>query len=296
MKIRGCFLALLLVGGGLCLPSCFKAMTGGFHLGLIQVDGEPTQGIPLLAPEMRAIFEQPYFYLDKGAQCYVFESADGKWILKLFRTYPRASFFQSWWHSFFHRRTRNPSSRVDKIHRIVRASQIAFDYAREETGLVYIHPAITDQGLPVVDLFSGFSRKTPLSLDRALFALQKKAVPLERAFFAAQGDPKKIETLLFLFLDLIERRSAKGIVNSDGTIERNFGFIGDQAIEIDFGNYTLLDELTFKENRWKEIGRFVDNIAHWMDLNVPGCVAHFTPLPLPLSDRLSEGDARISPR
>ena len=59
----------------------------GFALSKIQSDLKPDprwkQGSS--TEEIQPILSQPFSYLGKGSQCYVFESQDGNYVLKFFR-------------------------------------------------------------------------------------------------------------------------------------------------------------------------------------------------------------------
>jgi hypothetical protein len=70
--------------------------TDGFSPAII---GEPllSRDDPCVNTEVKAIFFQPFRYLGKGRQCFVFESQDGQTVLKFFNQ----NYLKMPWYSFF---------------------------------------------------------------------------------------------------------------------------------------------------------------------------------------------------
>lgn len=82
------FLLSLFVPLMLAIPVGMKQLTQGFRLEKMALDFpfHPEWEIEGNASfQIREILSQSYKYLDRGAQCYVFASQDGKYVIKLFR-------------------------------------------------------------------------------------------------------------------------------------------------------------------------------------------------------------------
>ncbi len=256
------FVSLLLL-----LPLAFKKATDGFRLAKIQLD---YPYVPEWDAEGEAgqILNQPFFYLGKGAQSYVFESKDGKHVIKVFRYDQMKNPVRMLFRSHFGKKKRKSTADA-KIRRVFNACKIAYEEAREETGLELIHLNITEGKFPIIRVRDALGRPYKIALDRIRFAVQKKAEPFRKTLRASlkSGDRDRIKSEIDSFFSLLEARIAKGIYNSDPTVSRNFGFVDGKAVEFDFGNY-FHGPIT-KEAREKQICKFAARLKRWLERNSP---------------------------
>jgi len=81
-------LLLLFAAALLTLPVAFKRLTCGFKIAKMRLEMpfRPNweTDASLSEEQLLSILRQPFFYLDKGAQSYVFKSGDGQFVFKLF--------------------------------------------------------------------------------------------------------------------------------------------------------------------------------------------------------------------
>ena len=231
------------------LPSAFKHFTCGVRVAKMEL-GYPYNPdfdlCPSASPEVRAILQQPFDYLGKGSQSFAFASRDGHYVLKIFR------------------RPKNLQNVATGLFRSLRGTAIAYRLAAEETGLLYVHLNQTNQQLPTVKLKDPLRRSLYLKLDQYWFVLQKRSISLEEAF--AQGP---VQPRIDAFLALLSSRIAKGIGNSDANISRNFGFVGERALEFDCGNYDLSPDLCVPEQRDLEMRRYRTKLRVWLTRHAP---------------------------
>lgn len=205
--------------------------------------------------EVCKILSQAYAYLDRGAQCYVFASQDGEYVLKIFR---------------FDRKDKK-TTLMEKVNALFLGSILAYERAREETGLLFLHLNRTENAFPLLQLTGPLGQPFSLKLDSYRFAIQKRVRPFRESLMNAyrSSDPEEMPQLLDAFLEVLSSRVDKGIRNSDPAVSRNFGFLGKQAFEIDFGNYS--------ENgvpREKEIARYIQKLRLWLKENAPEWVIY----------------------
>lgn len=216
--------------------------------------------------EVLSILSQPFTYLSRGNQVTAFESSDGKYVLKLFRyrrpRFPISYAIKSW---FAKRHHKTPNADLfAKMDKTLSAAHLALTEARPFTQVVYCHLNPTQHQLPTVPFHA--HRTFHLPLDRYRFAIQKKVTPFKAALLAAKDDPAKMHRLIDSFIRLIHQRSAAGISNSDPNLSRNFGFLDEEAVEIDFGNYRrLLNE----EERLAEIDNYLKRLDDWLNKYAP---------------------------
>lgn len=213
------FLFLILFSvATLSIPALAKRLTDGFKPAKLRVDFpfHPEWEVSF-DPALAALLNQPFHYLDKGSQCYVFESKDKQIVIKFFRF-------------------NDPKSEL-KVFTLFNAAHIAYEKLKEETGLLYIHLNPTSSSLPIIRLTDAIGRSYRFPLDECRFAIQKRAKSLEMALKEALNDPELLQKRIDQFTTLLKTRINKGVYNSDPTLARNFGFLETSAIEIDFGNY-----------------------------------------------------------
>jgi len=235
----------------LALPAGLKRWTHSFHLARcvvpkIDSSGELFSKFP--QKKIQKILSQPFYYLDRGAQSFVFASEDGLYVLKLF---------------FF-------DSKKEKAAKTLASCRVAVK-AAEETALIYLHEGPSNQKLPVVRLIGPAWRRSRLESGRYCFALQRRALPMKEALRLAyvEGDRLLVQQRLDSFFSLLKRRISMGIFNSDRNLYNNFGFLENgQAIEIDFGNYR--QKPWSKEARDKEIARYQKKLMKWAGYALPG--------------------------
>jgi hypothetical protein len=254
--IRKTIVLALLILLSLLVPLQIKRMTHGFRIAKMHLDPSFRAAKPTEMPtqEILAILSQPFSYLDKGAQSYVFASKDGHYVIKLFRFRKKAGFHKT-------------------VERIFSASQIAYDNLSQETGVVYIHLNPTE-GLKPLCCKDSLGRRHKVSLDNTRFALQRRAKPFRKTLEEARSDPALMQKRLDSLIDLLCRRVEKGVANSDPTLSRNFGFLEEQAVEIDFGNYFFDPSLARKERQLAEMGRYLARLRRWLIKAAPEWVSY----------------------
>ncbi len=224
------------------IPFLYKEATLGFRPGKLvgNLSQEAGFGISPLNDEVAKQLRQPFFYLGQGTQCFVFESLDRQVVIKLFRR----------------------QSKKIVMHRTALACQLAFERVPAQTGLLYLHLSKTDNLLPCVMVQDRIRRGHHLPLDRYAFILQKKAELFRPAFFEARQKGVAIP-LIESYLQLAWIRSHQGICNPDITLSRNVGFIGGQAVEIDFGSYRqgVGDQTQEFQRSAEKLGAFLEKYS-----------------------------------
>jgi len=254
--------------GALFLPFGLEKINHTFHPGKIAVDIPYNQAWDSDSPsnEISAVLARPFFYLGRGAQAFVFESEDGQFVLKLFRGTPKFHPWKRWLRKTISGK-KERTRLEDKIPPLFGACQMAYTELRDWTGLVYMHLNPTTDLLPSSRLVSGFRRNTRVNLNQSRFVLQKKGDSIADTFLDAieKNDRDKAVRLVRSFASLLEERSLKNISNSDKTLWYNFGFVGETAIEWDFGRYYYNPDLQTKSGREKEVAEFRESLQEFLD-------------------------------
>ncbi len=203
---------------------------------------------------IRGILGQEYRYLAKGAQSYVFVSADGKYVLKFFR----------------HSHLRDP----EKLNKDFTSYKIAFEQMKEETGLVFLHLNKTNDLKQKVTIYDKLGIIHELDLDTMEFMLQKKATLIFTALtgWMENGEVDRAKLGITSLFKLLQLRCAKGIFDKDPDLKTNFGFYQDKAVQIDVGRFKIYKTGEAQKN---EIVRITDGLHHWINANYPELSNYF---------------------
>jgi hypothetical protein len=188
------------------------------------------------------ILQQKFRYLDAGRQCFVFESEDGKYVLK-FLNHER--FFVSDWikeiplpHFLDAIRKERVERRHNRIDAFFRSFLIGFERLKAEAGLLYLQLNPSQSFFKTVTIVNPIGYEHTVDLSRVEFILQKKAEGLYSSLEQKSEDPKSWQGTLDSYVGLMVARAKKGIVDDD----LNYGNIGvmeGKAILIDTGRLFL---------------------------------------------------------
>lgn len=177
--------------------------------------------------EVDEILSQPFTYLTKGKQCFVFLSQDQKWVLK-FPRLPRSKMCYS-----FSRSTPNPF-----FERALKNGKWIYEELGSETGIIYAHLK-PSQHLGSIHLIDRFQQHYYLSLDDLPFFIQKYGENFF-SFFEKLKDPKPlIANTVQLFANLYE----KGFIDRDPILDKNFGVVDGLPFIIDIGQLEKCEKL-----------------------------------------------------
>ena len=219
--------------------------------------------------------DQPFYYLAKGAQSYVFASADGKTVLKFFRLYhlrpPLWLSSFSWPLHLQPYRVRKMLEKREELDKDFQSYKIAFQQMKEETGLLYLHLNKTCHLQKKLRIYDKIGIAYDLDLDQMEFLLQKRATlvyPAIDQFMKMQGADAAKEAISAL-VRLLLYRCEQGIFDKDPDLNTNFGFLGNIPVQIDVGRFRKEQEGRDAERYCEEILRITDHFRQWLDQNYP---------------------------
>ncbi len=259
---------------------CHK-QTGGFTVWKIASDHSfhPEWDVESLDPKNQAevdlLLNQPYHFYSYGGQSYIFISADGTTVLKVFKHHHMRSF--SWidhvplprnFHMILKQFTQ---SQRDKLSHFFGSCTLAYDLFKERTGLIYLHLNKTSHFKRTLTLIDKLNIAHQIDLDHTDFALQKKAeLPYERfRRLKKEGNLAEAERSLKSLLELIAERCQRGIEDRDPNIRRNCGFLKGKAIEIDLGSYSRNEALKNPKIGRETLLRQTRRLEQWIVKTYP---------------------------
>ncbi len=241
--------------------------TDGFSPQRIQFGTELSQGDAISIPEL----SQPFHYLDCGNQCYAFESQDGKYVLKFFKyaSSPIPRFLTQI--PILNRikpfRPHRFEKQLWKRERDFNGYSLAYNHFRTESGLIALHLLPTDHHYPTITLTDKLNCIHHLDLNQTPFILQKRATPIYkqlRAWIQA-GEISLAKEGIANLIDLLKKRISLNLKDDDVHFYSNFGFLGQEAIQLDPGHFT---QGTYP-NPDLELEQITQELTHWCKKHAP---------------------------
>ena len=228
-------------------------LTAGFTEGNIKTDLslEPGHGLPILSKNeiegVQKIVDQPFRYLGKGCQSYVFLSADGKYVIKFLK-------FQRFRPQFYleplsfippiqERLVKKTAEKRLKLNALIDSWKIAYLDLKSESGLVYLHLNKGDFFEKPIKITDKVGLTHTIDPNEVIFLVQKKADMLCPEIEKRDVASSKvlIHNLITMLLDEYQR----GFGDNDHALMQNTGVIGDLPVHIDVGQFSF--EKRFKD-------------------------------------------------
>lgn len=190
-----------------------------------------------------SILSQPFRYLGKGCQSYVFASEDGKYVLKFFK-YQRFT-PQAWLNLFSFipavdkYRLEKIEEKKQKLENIFTSWKLAHDELKSETGLIYVHLNKTKNLNKELVIFDKMGFKSVLPIDNYEFLIQKRASMLTEVIDEQMKTEKLADAKLLidnLFNTIISEYN-RGLGDNDHALMQNTGVLEGMPIHIDVGQF-----------------------------------------------------------
>lgn len=219
---------------------------------------------------------QDFYYLGSGSQCFVFSSADNRYVLKFFKHH-RWRF--SWLNqivlapSFCTRiREKKLTKKYASYLDTCRSYCTSFEQFKEKTGLLLVHLSTKQLGLPTVTIRDRIHRIYSVPLDEFTFLLQRRATPMSEYITQHGADAQKIRRIITEYLTFIEDRARLGYLNKDPSFAKNFGVLNDSIIEIDIGGCFQDPKKDLHYFYSEELGRIEEKLCLLFKKNRPLCI------------------------
>lgn len=215
---------------------------------------------------------QTYTYLASGSQSYAFESEDKQYVIKFFkhhrwkteRLLTKISLLQEWNDNVIRKKREARNSAFQSC-------LISYNVLKEDTGLLYVHLNKTKGLHPYLTIIDKLNTSHEIKLDKFEFTLQRKAVTTSQKLleFKQAGAEKEALNTIAELINFTMMRSEKGFSDKDPHLIKNFGFIGDKAVEIDIGGFhhdPCKDQDYFYDH---ELSRIQSKLCRWLNQYYP---------------------------
>lgn len=219
--------------------------------------------------EIETILSQPFHYLAKGRQSFVFASADGNYVLKFFNQ----KYLRDPWYAFL--------VQGEKAKRALRRSYYENSYAiaQREFGeeILYLHLGPSDRALPPVSITDKAACEHTLDLNLLPFVLQKRGISFYAGLDAAyeRGGMEGLCRELDAFVEAISLRIAKNIADGDRDVENNWGYVDGHIFHLDPGRLYFDPKLADPARQKSEWDESTRAFRRWLQRHYPAAAAYF---------------------
>jgi hypothetical protein len=191
---------------------------------------------PTQESEIKTLLNQPYTYLGKGVQSFVFASENGQYVIKFFR---HDHLGLPFWSKFLPGKDPKLAKKNSKLNKDFLSYKIAYETLKKETGLVFIHLNKTKNFNQTLDLVDKLGIHHPINLDNYEFLIQKRASLLYTALdqMIEENRLEDAKATLSKLVQLLAHRTEQGVSDKDPDLNTNFGVIGTDPIQIDVGRF-----------------------------------------------------------
>ncbi len=204
------------------------------------------------------VFSQKFTYLDAGVQSYAFLSADKKYVLKFLK--------------------QRRSEKFPKKRFLTFSSyKIAYEYLRDQTGLLFMHLVPGDGFKQTLTLVDHEQKEHTIELGDFEFFLQKRAdliMPIltNKMKNSEEKEAKEIIDALFSFF---HTRLDKGILDHDPNIPINFALCEGKIIQIDIGRFSWAEKATMYKTDWLQFVKKNALFMRWLKKSYPELHVYF---------------------
>lgn len=265
-----------------------RLKTDGFAIYKISSNLSPNDEyfIPALSCEQKQslskILTQPYTYLGKGAQCFVFASEDGHYVIKFFKQHnlrvPAFYRYLPLAGALKNIRDEKVRQKEEELRRDFVSYRIAYEHLKEETGLIFLHLNKTeDLGIDLC-LYDKIGCIHHLPLDDMEFLVQKRAELFYDALFALieKGDKAAAKERLTELVAILASRSMRGLYDKDPDINTNFGICDGKTVQIDVGRFRIDETRKDASIAQRDILRATDNLSQLLKEKDEELAKHLT--------------------
>lgn len=209
---------------------------------------------------------QPYRYLDRGKQSFVFLSQDERYVLKFFDNRCLRSGKIPFLISISKKRCKK------KLDRLFKGYYTASVLDPEHGGLLFMQlmPDASHQ-LPI-KVTDRFGMKHEINLAEIPFVMQLKATPLRELISSLldEGKVDEAKKRLHQIFKMYLKGYQKGMMDMDHNFMYNTGFVGDQPIRIDLGR--LKESKAYKDPKVYSVDLekiFIKRLGDWLERHFP---------------------------
>jgi hypothetical protein len=221
------------------------------------MSNHPTWEIsPLSEPDQQLldkILDQPFQYIGKGTQSYVFKSNDEKYVVKLFKfKHMKSSWileFLPEWEFMKEYREKNLEKKNALVVELFSGYKLGYEELKGDTGLIYLHLNKTKNFDRKLNAYDKMGTKWDIDLNPISFVVQENVTTTQKILNEAfkKNDLALAKKRISQIFELYLREYSKGIYDFDHGVFDNTGFIGEKAVHIDLGRLKKDEKMKLPE-------------------------------------------------
>ncbi len=272
--------ALIAYGSG----RLYFYLTGGFRIAHISSNFSPdprweTRALTTAEQQtIDSVLAQPFTYLGKGCQSYVFLSEDGNYVLKFLKYQRFRPQEYLYWFSFLPPVESLIEEKITKKRKklddLFSSWVLAFDHLQKETGLIYVHLNKTSHFAQPLIIKDKLGYVHALNPDRMEFLIQKKATMLCSALDKSDVDGGK--QLLDKLFAMILSEYHRGFADNDHALMQNTGVFEGNPVHIDVGQFVQSEAMKNPEIYQQELFNKYYKFRLWLQKKHPELYAYAT--------------------
>lgn len=230
--------------------------------------------LPHLA-SINEILKQPFSYLGKGCQSYVFLSEDGNYVIKFLKLQRyNLNFFQELvkqFPPFKEKIRRKEEEKNEKLLALINSFKLSYDNLKEETGIIHLHVEKEPGLMPKIHIIDKLGLSHELDSNEVLFLIQRRANSLESTIndLMAKRDEKKAKELIDHLVDMIVSEYQKGFGDDDHALLQNTGVIDGRPIHIDIGRFSYQERYKDPSVYTQELYNKTYRFRKWLENRYP---------------------------
>lgn len=234
----------------------------------------PTEASKADDDRLRDILQQPFTYLGEGGQSFVFASADGNYVIKIFnigRMRPVAWILSlPDWPLVRTYKQEHLEKRQRRLERVFNGHRLAYEKLRDESALIALHLA-PSQIETLVRLYDKHGQEHQVDLSHDAFVIQKKS-ELVSALFKRLLDADRVDDVTARIegvFALYRSEFSQGIRDRDHGIMHNVGFIDEKPMHMDVGMLMRDEQMQDPAKQSAELAKVGAKIKSWVRKHYP---------------------------
>lgn len=183
--------------------------------------------------QLQTILGQPYLYLDRGRQSFVFESQDKQYVIKFFDLHR----YQPTWFTSISKQSRMKR----KMAKLFHGYRVAYDHNRDNAMIIFLQLVPNPLLKQSIDLSDRFGFRHNIDLSKVPFVIQYKGITtrVEMSRLLGQGDVAAAKKCLRHLVDMYLTEYKRGIYDRDHNFMYNTGFVNGSPMRLDVGKLRL---------------------------------------------------------
>lgn len=257
--LKRLFIRLLIIASCCATFYLSHKATDGFTINSITHTLE--EGLSALPDDLKCLYDQPFYYLGKGAQAFVFVSSDKQYVIKFIRfdhllPKPFVRLFKNFDHPYINLRLARSHREIGEL---LQSFQFAQNELKDDTAALYFQKKALDKPLTIYDKIGCVHK-----IKNAPFIIQKYVPSLGEQIYNLSPSDQKI--LIDQVFALSSKRYSLRIKDKDPNLVTNFGFINHKLVEFDIGRFYPTDSYENKDIRQNELKDiFKPFLKHFID-------------------------------